>query len=171
MGDGCTCVGILHRMIYMLCIIYRCIDAYGSYQMSLALTRCQGFLPNVWVLTRCLGLLPDVLGSYQMSRVLTKCLGLSPECVDSTQEPPEDAVDERVVFDPNCLHFDHEKGDIWQKSHCNVTIIPEISSVKCRMVCFMEILSHLTIQDKTEMSLTTNIAKGTTDPGVDCFDQ
>ena len=34
-----------------------------------------------------------------------------------------------------------------------------------------EILYHLTIQDKTEMSLTTNIAKGTTDPGVDCFDQ
>ena len=87
--------------------------------------------------TKCLWLLPDVWGSYQMSRVLTKCLGLSPEWVDSTQEPPEDAVDERVVFDPNCLHFDHERGDIWQKNHCNVTIIPEISSVKCRMVCVM----------------------------------
>ena len=67
------------------------------------------------VLPKCLWLLPDVWGSYQMSRVLTKCLGLSPEWVDSTQEPPEDAVDERVVFDPNCLQFDHEKGDIWQK--------------------------------------------------------
>ena len=59
MGNGCTRVGILHHIMYVMYIIYRCIDAYGSYQMSLALTKC------LWVL-------PDVLGSYQMSGALPR---------------------------------------------------------------------------------------------------
>ena len=79
MGDGCTRVGILHHIMYIIYVIYRCIDAYGSYQMSVALTRCLGFLSNAkgsyqmsGALTRCLGFLPDIKGSYQMSGALPR---------------------------------------------------------------------------------------------------
>ena len=95
--------------------MYRCRwfipNVCGSYQMSGFLTRCQGFLPNVW------GSPQSELIPHRSRRKMPLMRGW---CSIQTA----------------CI-LTMKRGISDKKNHCNVTIIPEISSVKCRMACVL----------------------------------
>ena len=102
------------------------------------------------VLPKCLWLLPDVKGSYQMSGALPRVswfhTGAAGRC-----RWWEGGVRSKL---PAVWPW---KGGYLTKNHCNVTIIPEIISVKCRMVCVMGNFISPHDSRQTEMSLTTKI--------------
>ena len=135
--------------------MYRCLwflpNVCGSYQMSGVLTRCQGVLPNACGSSQMSGFLPDVKGSYQMSGALPRVswfhTGAAGRC-----RWWEGGVRSKLP-----AVWPRKGGCLSKKIIVMWQLFPKLSVSSVVWFVLWEILSHLTMKDKTGMCSTTKI--------------